>query len=49
MESLLFEGLDDYAARHSGPVPAIYEALHQVTLADTELPQMQVAPWSGDS
>lgn len=47
MESLLLPGLDAYAAAHSGPVPALYDELHQVTLAETELPQMQVGPLVG--
>jgi len=47
MESLLLDGLDAYAARHSGPVPAIYDALREATLAETDLPQMQVGPLVG--
>jgi len=47
MESLLLPGLDAYASAHSGPVPDLYEELHQVTLAETEIPQMQVGPLVG--
>jgi caffeoyl-CoA O-methyltransferase len=47
MESLLLPGLDAYAAHHTGPIPAVYEALHEATVAGTTLPQMQVGPLVG--
>ena len=47
MESLLLEGLDAYAAHHTGPVPPIYADLKAETQAQTELPQMQVGPLVG--
>jgi caffeoyl-CoA O-methyltransferase len=47
MESLLHEGLDAYAAMHTGPVPEIYERLRIETLRDAEIPQMQVGTLVG--
>ena len=47
MESLLRDGLDAYAAIHTGPVPEIYERLRVETLRDAEIPQMQVGTLVG--
>jgi len=47
MESLLKDGLDAYAAMHTGPVPDLYERLRVETLRDAEIPQMQVGTLVG--
>ncbi len=40
--------LEDYAARHSKPVPRIMEEMREYTWANIDLPQMQVGPIEGN-
>lgn len=48
MLTLVPEEIEEYARRHSSPVPELLEELREVTYADMELPQMQVGPLEGN-
>ena len=47
MKKFVDPKLEDYAIAHSSQVPDLMEDLRQYTLANTELPQMQVGPLEG--
>lgn len=47
MLTLVPDSIETYAVAHSSAVGDLYERLREVTLADTELPQMQVGPLEG--
>ena len=48
MLTLVPEEIEEYARRQTSPVPALLEELRDVTLAETEMPQMQVGPLEGN-